>query len=141
MISRATLAFQATRRQPVAMLLSQDLNHGQYIIQRVDEDGFVINETKYSTSVLLTETSLSNDALPPTFAEFDVSLCDHLASFEDAIVIVGTGPRLIFPEHSVLRHIKQLGQQFEFMDIRAACRTYNVLTSEGRRVVAALFNK
>lgn len=123
------------------MLLSQDLNHGKYIIQRVDEDGFVINETKYRASVLLTETSLSNDVLPPTFAEFDVSLCDHLASFEDAIVIVGTGPRLVFPAHSVLRHIKKLGQQFEFMDIRAACRTYNVLTSEGRRVVAALFNK
>lgn len=125
----------------MTMLLSQDLNHGKYIIQSVDSTGFIINETLYTSSMLLTDSEMLENTLPATFSQFDLAVCDYLASFQDAIIIVGTGQQLIFPEKNVLRHIKQLGLQFEFMDIAAACRTYNVLTSEGRKVVAALFNK
>ena len=54
------------------------------------------------------------------------------------LILLGTGPRLSFPQMSVTRDIVALGIGFEVMDTAAACRTYNVLVHEGRRVVAAL---
>lgn len=53
------------------------------------------------------------------------------------LVILGTGPRLAFPAAAVLRPLIELGKGVESMDTAAAVRTYNVLASEGRRVVGA----
>ncbi len=53
-----------------------------------------------------------------------------------------TGPpegRLLrFPRPEVLRPLVQAGVGVEVMDVQAACRTYNILASEERRVAAAL---
>jgi len=54
------------------------------------------------------------------------------------LVIFGSGSRLRFVPPSLLSGL--MGQRIgvETMDTAAACRTYNILASEGRRVVAAL---
>ncbi|ABA56715.1 Mth938-like domain-containing protein [Nitrosococcus oceani] len=76
---------------------------------------------------------------PASFSELEKAHFQAFLEMEPEVVVVGTGeqshflsPRLIEP---LLRH--QIG--VEFMDTAAACRTYNILVGEGRRVVAALF--
>lgn len=54
------------------------------------------------------------------------------------VVIVGTGARQRFPAPQLLRPLIEAGIGFEVMDLAAACRTYNILASEGRAVAAAL---
>jgi uncharacterized protein len=54
------------------------------------------------------------------------------------IVLIGTGERLDFPQPSVLRPLIEAGIGFEVMDTPAACRTYNILMGEERKVAAAL---
>ncbi len=54
------------------------------------------------------------------------------------IVLLGCGARFRFPSPAVLAPLYGAGIGVEVMDTRAACRTYNILLSEGRRVVAAL---
>jgi uncharacterized protein len=54
------------------------------------------------------------------------------------VVIVGTGAKLRFPQHALLRPLIDAGVGFEIMDLSAACRTYNVLATEGRAVAAAV---
>jgi uncharacterized protein len=54
------------------------------------------------------------------------------------LVIFGSGLKLRFPSNAWLAPLIQAGIGVETMDTAAACRTYNVLASEGRRVVAAL---
>jgi uncharacterized protein len=54
------------------------------------------------------------------------------------LVIFGSGAQLRFPRPLWLAPLIQMGIGVETMDTPAACRTYNVLASEGRRVVAAL---
>ena len=54
------------------------------------------------------------------------------------VVLLGTGKSLVFPEPSMKKALKEKGLHIEVMDSGAACRTYNVLMAEGRRVVAAL---
>jgi uncharacterized protein len=55
-------------------------------------------------------------------------------SLDAEIVIIGSGQRLVFPKPEALRPLIDARIGYEVMDSRAACRTYNVLLAEGRKV-------
>jgi uncharacterized protein len=81
-----------------------------------------------------------------TVRDWDVAAFETLAApdFEGLlvlgpeIVLLGTGARLRFPAQALVRPLTACGVGFEAMDTPAACRTFNVLSAEGRRVVAAV---
>lgn len=54
------------------------------------------------------------------------------------MVLLGTGARLRFPHPRLSAPLARAGIGLEVMDLQAACRTYNILAAEGRRVAAAL---
>ena len=54
------------------------------------------------------------------------------------ILLLGTGDRQRFPAPSLLRPLIEARIGYEIMDLPAACRTFNILASEGRKVAAAL---
>ncbi|MEO9899503.1 Mth938-like domain-containing protein [Nisaea sp.] len=54
------------------------------------------------------------------------------------ILLLGTGPRTEFILPSIRAEVREKGPVVDIMDTGAACRTYNVLLAEGRRVAAAL---
>ena len=54
------------------------------------------------------------------------------------MVLLGTGGRLRFPPSAVLAPLIAAQIGYEVMDTGAACRTFNLLAGEGRRVLAAL---
>ena len=54
------------------------------------------------------------------------------------ILLIGTGVRQVFVQPAVRQAIRERGPVVEMMDTGAACRTFNVLLAEGRRVAAAL---
>lgn len=54
------------------------------------------------------------------------------------ILLLGTGMRTEFVLPSLRAAVRELGPVVDIMDTGAACRTYNVLLAEGRRVAAAL---
>ncbi len=53
-------------------------------------------------------------------------------------VLLGTGPTMIFPPRMLVSHLDQRGIGLEAMDSRAAARTWGMLRSEGRWIVAAI---
>ncbi|MDB5889745.1 MAG: hypothetical protein JWP47_576 [Polaromonas sp.] len=61
-----------------------------------------------------------------------------LAASQPELVIFGSGTRLRFPPPAFLRALMDQRIGLETMDTLAACRTYNILAGEGRRVIAAL---
>jgi uncharacterized protein len=63
---------------------------------------------------------------------------ERVAALRPEVVVFGSGARLRFPQPGLLRALIDLHIGVETMDTAAACRTYNVLASEGRRVLAAL---
>jgi uncharacterized protein len=69
----------------------------------------------------------------PSLAAFE-ALLEHVPE----LVLYGSGTRLRFPGAAVMGMFYARGIGFEAMDTFAACRTYNVLALEGRRVLAAL---
>lgn len=72
------------------------------------------------------------------FEELSASHFELLAALHTELVIFGSGERLRFPQGAWIKSLidKQIG--LETMDTAAACRTYNILAGEGRRVVVAL---
>jgi uncharacterized protein len=70
-------------------------------------------------------------------AHFD-SIAQMPADQRPEVVIFGSGQRLRFVPPALLRGLMAARIGVETMDTGAACRTYNVLAAEGRRVLAAL---
>ena len=63
---------------------------------------------------------------------------EPLAAAGPELVVFGSGARLRFPQAAWIRPLIEAGIGIETMDTAAACRTYNILAGEGRRVIAAL---
>jgi uncharacterized protein len=62
----------------------------------------------------------------------------RILALDPELVLLGTGPRQIFPAAAFRAQFLQAGIGLEVMDTGAACRTFNVLVAEQRRVVALL---
>lgn len=90
----------------------------------------------HSLIVCATGSVLAWDCLH--FDKLDSRHFEQLALHDAEIVIFGSGARLRFPRPQWLRPLVERRVGVETMDTAAACRTYNILASEGRRVVAAL---
>ncbi len=72
-----------------------------------------------------------------SFADIGAAHFARIATLDAELVLFGSGERIRFPNPAWLAdlHTRRIG--VETMDTRAACRTYNILAGEGRRVVAA----
>ena len=72
---------------------------------------------------------------------FDELSADHftfLKNLQMEIVLLGTGTRQRFPHPRLTASLAQARIGLEVMDVQAACRTYNILVAEERKVAAAL---
>jgi uncharacterized protein len=63
---------------------------------------------------------------------------DAVLALQPEIVLLSTGGTQRFPAPEVFAHVYARGVGFEVMEVGAACRTYNLLLSEDRRVALAL---
>lgn len=102
--------------------------------------GFAIAGTRYPGSVLLFRDRVVAWA-PQSVAAIDAALLAHevaAARVPVELLLLGCGPRLLPVAPDLRAALKRLGVAVEPMDTGAACRTFNVLTAEERRVAAAL---
>ena len=84
---------------------------------------------------------MSDRVLAWEVASFDALTADDFAflkTLNAEIVLLGTGSKQRFPHPSLTAPLAQAGIGVEVMDVQAACRTYNILAAEERRVAAAL---
>jgi uncharacterized protein len=119
------------------MRLSLDLDDAVNMIRSYQAGTITIGQQEISRSVLLSASECSD--WPPS--QFDQLQAEHFISLidrEPEMVILGTGATQRFPHPNVLRPLLEHGIGVEVMDTGAACRTYNVVVAEGRRVIAAL---
>lgn len=112
---------------------------GGYIIQRYEAGQIVIDQAVYEESLILLPNRVITDWSPSAVPELKAEDFSRLADLEPEIVILGTGARQQFPHPSLTQPLMEKRIGLEVMDTPAACRTYNILMAEGRRVAAALF--
>ena len=74
----------------------------------------------------------------PRFEDLGPEHFEQLAALDVEVLIFGSGSRIRFPRPAWLAPLAVRRIGLETMDTAAACRTYNILAQEGRRVAAAL---
>ena len=113
---------------------------GRQLIQAYGEGGFRITGTRYDGSVwVLPEITLAwSVAQLGDLAEDGLDQLIARTAPAAAILILGTGRSMLPAPKSLRQRCRDAGIALEAMDTGAACRTYNVLLTEERAVVAAL---
>ena len=120
------------------MKFAQDSQEDGYVITAYDENSVSINGKTFSQSLVVASTRLKENW---DVADIELLTPNHIEavlSFQPELIIIGTGNRLVFPAIEIYSGIIEHGIGVDFMDTGAACRTYNILMSEGRDVVAGL---
>jgi uncharacterized protein len=93
---------------------------------------------KISHSVILSAQGERVDWRCERFEDLTEAHFAQLAEFDAELIIFGSGSRLRFPPAAWLQPLMAKRIGLETMDTGAACRTYNILAGEGRRVAVAL---
>ena len=101
-------------------------------------DGYVmVNSQRFEANlIVLPEQILPWDAAG--FATLQESDFEVFFDMKLEILLLGTGPKQRFPHPHLTRALAAKRVGVEAMDLQAACRTYNILMAEERRVAAAL---
>ncbi|PZP36509.1 MAG: hypothetical protein DI603_00640 [Roseateles depolymerans] len=107
-------------------------------ISRHDSQGVWVNGQLHARSVLVPWQGVVTPWTPSRFEELQAAHFEAIRALQPELVIFGSGSRLRFPRPELWRALPEARVGFEVMDLAAACRTYNVLASEGRNVLAAL---
>ncbi len=102
------------------------------------ENSVEVNGSSFSRSLVIMQERIISDWRPETFQQLTENDFSELLELGPDIVLLGTGPQQQFPIPGLYRSLIDAGIGVEIMTTPAACRTYNILTSEGRRVIAAL---
>ena len=107
------------------------------IISGYGDDHVLVNGERHSVNLVVT----ADRVVPWEVATFEALTPTHfeaLVALAPEIVLLGTGSQLRFPAAALTAPLVQARIGLGVMDLRAACRTYNVLRAEERRVAAAL---
>lgn len=111
------------------------------IIQAYSATGFQISHVDYDTAVIVYPDRV--DSFAGQISVTDIDEAALASVFENAdhldLVLIGTGQTRHPLSSAIMQRFTSLGVGVEVMDTGAACRTYNVLLTEGRRLAAILF--
>lgn len=107
-------------------------------ITAYSESWIAVNNEKYSHNLFISSSGIVipwNSNSHENIVHTDLNFLQHL---DTEILILGTWGKQKMPDQQVLFHFYQKGIGVESMDTAAACRTFNILANEGRKVCAVL---
>ncbi len=97
-----------------------------------------VGDERLTSSVVITSHSERFAWHCTRFEDLSPAHFEQLADLQTELVIFGSGTKLRFPPAGLTRALIERQIGVETMDTPAACRTYNILAAEGRRVAVAL---
>ena len=109
-----------------------------YRVSSFVDNAVVIGEVRYAASLIVTPEQVVPDWPPQHLDQLTVDDLGMILALGPELILVGTGNALRFPDSVILKGVMRAGIGIDFMDSRAACRTYNILAAEGRRVAAGV---
>ena len=121
------------------MKFSEELNSAYYRITGYDDAWVAVNQSTLNRSFLIGSQTLITDWQPQSIQALQPAHLEPLFAIGAEVILIGTGKNQQFPSPDIWKALVQHGVGFEVMTTAAACRTYNVLLSEARRVAAAFF--
>lgn len=101
-------------------------------------DHVMVNGERYDHSIAVLAEEVRNDWAVADFDALSAAHFDYFLALKPDVLLLGTGARQRFPHPRLYRSLTDAGIGVECMDTPAACRTYNILVAEDRKVVAAI---
>jgi uncharacterized protein len=98
-----------------------------------------VGDQRLTTSCIVTAETLIVDWEPQSFDALQLEHLERLLALQPELILLGTGQTQRFPASGIRSALTARGVGLEVMDLGAACRTYNILVQEERRVAAGLF--
>ena len=121
------------------MKFSLEPASGTYLIRGYSASELRIGAERVTGSCIVSSEQLITEWAPASFAELSIEHLPPVFAVAPELVLLGTGPQQQFAPPALRAEFLSRGVGLEVMQLGAACRTFNVLVQEGRRVVAALF--
>jgi uncharacterized protein len=120
------------------MKFTQHAPAGLNLIRRYGADFVTVSDQTIQTSCIVGANTLIRDWPPRDVASLETEHLQALFELEPEVVVLSTGERQTFPSAALRAQFASRKMGLEVMEIGAASRTYNVLVSEERRVLAAI---
>jgi|SRR3989344_1089539 len=111
---------------------------GNQLITGYDAHWVEVNQARHLKSLIVLPDRLITDWEVPDFDSLTTAHFEQLALLKPEVVLLGTGETQRFIHPRLSQSLTDLGVGVECMDTAAACRTYNFLVAEERKVIAAL---
>ena len=118
------------------MKFAQDKQDEGYVITAYGDDSVSINGKPFQESLIITPTKLEENWSITSIDQLTKNHIEQILALNPELILIGTGNKLTFPAVELYSSIIKQGIGVDFMDTGAACRTYNILMSEDRDVVA-----
>ncbi len=115
----------------------ESVNHSK-LVSNYGPGFFEINSDRYTSSICLHGNDIFENWQHGNSRSLSLQNFEQIIEARPEILILGTGKNLEFPKPVLMAELHKKGIVLEAMGTSAACRTYNVLVSERRRVAAAL---
>lgn len=101
-------------------------------------DHVMVNGERHDSSIVVLAGEVRRDWTIQGFDALSEAHFTYFLALAPEVLLLGTGARQRFPHPRLYRALTDAGIGVECMDTPAACRTYNILVAEDRRVVAAI---
>ncbi len=122
------------------MELTSIPSHDRQVVQGYATGGFRVSDKEWWGPIIVFPTRTAAWTVS-TVADFNLSAFEPVGEATDPpieLLLIGTGRKIALLPSKLRADLRALGFGIEVMDTGAACRTYNVLVGEERRVAAAL---
>ena len=122
------------------MKFSEADKDNRYRITGYDANSITINyNQRFDKPFMLTPEALISDWSAQSLASLTEAQLEPLLKAQANVILIGTGKTQQFPSPVIWQKLVANGVGFEVMTTDSACRTYNVLLGDARKVVAAFF--
>lgn len=101
-------------------------------------DHVMVNRVRYDHNIVVSAQEVREDWLAESFDALDESHFNYFLAHRPDVILIGTGAHQRFAHPRLYRALTDSSIGVEFMDTPAACRTYNILVAEDRKVIAAI---
>jgi len=120
------------------MKFTQDTPNADYVFGHYGDGKLMVNTDVHTCSLIIFPDKLVSDWPVQTVDDLTPEHFKEISTRSPEIVLLGTGVKQRFPSINTRKELIAAGLNLEIMDTGAACRTYNLLVSEGRDVAAAV---
>ncbi|NOT14882.1 MAG: Xcc1710-like domain-containing protein [Methylotenera sp.] len=120
------------------MKLHLTQSEGNHLITAYSGNSISINHQAYLHSLIVMPQTLITDWHTSSYEQLNLADFEKAATLKPELVLLGTGQAHHFLHPKIYAPLTQQGISLECMSTVAACRTYNILMSEGRNVLAML---